>query len=188
MAAVDASEEQIRAAERHCRSRGASVDLVVSEGQRLPFESARFDFAYSINVLHHMRSPDVQQATLLEIRRVLKPGGVFFLHEMNVENPLFRLYMSYLFPLLRNIDEGTELWLRPSRLPKVPGAVWLDTKLYLTFLPDFLPTALCRALAPLERALERSSLRRYSAHYMATLVAQPVRAQSQRPRARAGVP
>jgi SAM-dependent methyltransferase len=121
-------------------------------------------------VLHHVTTPLEQERLLREVLRVLKPSGVFFLHEMNIENPLFRVYMSYVFPLLKSIDEGTELWLLPSRLPQIPGGTWLPEVSYFTFLPEFLPFIGLRLLTPLERWLERSSvLRRYSAHYMAAL-------------------
>src|SRR5690606_6598527 len=152
-----------------CESLSAEVDLRLSDGKGLPFEDGTFDFAYSINVLHHVTTPEAQMATLRELVRVLKPGGVFFLHEMNIENPVFRLYMSYLFPLLKSIDEGTELWIRPTRLPPVPHARWSSERTFFTFLPDFLPGVVLRWLAPLERWLERSRWQRYSAHYMVAL-------------------
>ena len=40
---------------------------------------------------------------------------------------------------------------------------------YFTFLPDFVPRPIVRAFSPVERALESSPLRAYSAHYMAVL-------------------
>lgn len=169
MTGIDTSEGQIRHARRHCESLGAQVDLHLGDGKGLPFPDATFDFAYSINVLHHVTTPEAQVATLQELVRVLKPGGAFFLHEMNIENPVFRLYMSYLFPLLKSIDEGTELWIRPTHLPSVPGAEWAVERTYFTFLPDFLPGGLLRRLAPLEQWLERSRWQHYSAHYMVVL-------------------
>jgi hypothetical protein len=94
---------------------------------------------------------------------------VFFLHEINTLNPLFRLYMGYVFPLLRSIDEGNEVWVRPTRLPTIAHATW-DTAIdYFTFLPDFFPKWLLHRVAPLERALETSRLRSWSAHYVAML-------------------
>jgi hypothetical protein len=88
---------------------------------------------------------------------------------MNVENPIFRVYMSYIFPLLKSIDEGTELWLLPSRLPEIDGGAWQPERVYFTFLPEFLPSLGHRMFEPLERWMERSGLRRYAAHYMAAL-------------------
>ena len=44
---------------------------------------------------------------------------------------------------------------------------------YFTFLPDFVPAFIVRALAPVERALESSAFRGYSAHYVAVLLNTP---------------
>ena len=169
MAGIDVSSGQIAQAQQHCRTQGVDVQLAVYDGATIPYPSGSLDFVYSINVLHHVIEPGTQRRLLAEVLRVLKPGGCFFLHEMNVENPVFRAYMSYLFPLIKNIDEGTELWLRPTRLPTLRGGVWQRDIAYFTFLPEFLPLFVQHALEPLERVLERSSLRKYSAHYMAAL-------------------
>ncbi len=101
---------------------------------------------------------------------MLRPGGVFFLHEINTDNPLFRVYMGYLFPLLCDIDEGTEWWIRPSALPAIAGADWAPDADFFTFLPDFTPPKLLHALSGFEAFLERSRLRRWSAHYVARLI------------------
>ena len=45
----------------------------------------------------------------------------------------------------------------------------VDHVRYFTFLPEFLPGPLVRLLAPIERLLEASPLRVYSAHYLAVL-------------------
>jgi len=169
----DSSPEQVAEARRHAASRGASVLLEVADAARLPYASASFDFAYSINVLHHIEAPAARDGALAEITRVLKPGGVFFLHEINTENPAFRTYMGYLFPLLCDIDEGTERWIRPTALPPVPGARWLPEVDFFTFLPDFTPRPVLRALRGVEAWLEASRLRHWSAHYMACLVREP---------------
>ncbi len=136
---------------------------------KLPFDDHTFDFVYAINVLHHIMDHEAQLQVLSEIVRVLKPGGVFFLQEVNTLNPLFRFYLGYVFPLVCGIDEGNERWIRPDRLPAVPGAHWVQDKLYFTFLPDFIPELLLRSLSGLERYLEKSRLRKGSAHYVARL-------------------
>lgn len=170
MTAFDQSADQIAGARRHAAARGARVDFSVLEAARLPYPDASFDFVYSINVLHHIGSAEARAAAFREIARVLKPGGVFFLHEINTENPLFRLYMGYLFPLLCEIDEGTERWIRPSELPEVDGAAWEREVDYFTFLPDFTPRVALQLLRPVEAWLERSPVANWSAHFTARLV------------------
>ena len=42
-----------------------------------------------------------------EMARVLKPGGFLVVQETNTNNPLFRFYMGYVFPILSRIDDVT---------------------------------------------------------------------------------
>ncbi len=42
------------------------------DGERIPFEDARFDLVYSTQVLEHVRRPE---ALVAEVARVLRPGG-----------------------------------------------------------------------------------------------------------------
>jgi 2-polyprenyl-3-methyl-5-hydroxy-6-metoxy-1,4-benzoquinol methylase len=169
MTGADLSQGQIAQARAYADAQGVDIELTAYDGENIPFADSTFDFVYCINVLHHVIVPHQQTRLVAEVMRVLKPGGQFFLHEINVENPIFRVYMSYIFPLIKSIDEGTELWLLPKQLPNVPGGAWLPKVVYFTFLPEFIPFTALRLLAPLERFLEHSRFRRYAAHYMAIM-------------------
>lgn len=167
---VDGTDYSIGQLRRAAAAPAGVGRVVQADAQALPFGDATYDFVYSINAIHHLLSAEAQQRSLQEIVRILRPGGLFLLHEINTRNPLFRWYMGYVFPLLKRIDEGTERWILPTALPDVPGARWRagETQ-YFTFLPDSIPRALLPPLAPLERVLERSLLRPLSAHYQACL-------------------
>lgn len=169
MSGCDLSAGQVAHAREYAEAHGADLDLGVGSATELPYPDDTFDFAYSINVFHHVGDPATQREAFSEVTRVLKPGGVFFLQEMNVRNLLFRFYMGYVFPVIRDIDEGTESWIQPNSLPAVPGAEWNPDVHYFTFLPDFIPPSLMRHFEGLERRLERSRLRHMSAHYVAAL-------------------
>lgn len=170
MAGVDLSQGQIDNARRHAAKLGVEPELAVATAAKIPFDDDSFDFVYSINVLHHILDDADRQRTFAEIIRVLRPGGSFFLHEMNTTNPLFRLYMSYVFPLINSIDEGIERWIMPRELPPVEGGRWSADVEYFTFVPDFIPEIVLRWTEAIERGLESSSWTRpYSAHYMAQL-------------------
>ena len=162
--------DDYHAAQRYASGAGASIQILAADARALPYPDASFDFAYGVNVLHHMTDVAVRRLALDEIVRVLRPGGSFFLHEINTKNPLFALYMGYLFPLIREIDDGTEAWIKPYALPVVGGATWDEDLSYLTFLPDFTPRPLVEWLSGFERSLERSRFRSWSAHYVARLV------------------
>lgn len=53
---------------------GAKPDFLW-DGIRMPFENESFDIVISTEVLEHVPDPD---AYLTEVKRVLKPGGIFF--------------------------------------------------------------------------------------------------------------
>ena len=162
---IDMSSGQVRLARRAVADPDRiSIGSVLS----IPAADEAFDFIYIINVLHHLDSVAAQRRAFDEMLRVLEPGGLIFVHEINTTNVLFRFYMGYVFPSLNCIDEGVERWLRPDRLAQYTSAPVVDVR-YFTFLPDFVPAAVVRLLRPIERLLETSSLKVYSAHYMAVL-------------------
>jgi 2-polyprenyl-3-methyl-5-hydroxy-6-metoxy-1,4-benzoquinol methylase/uncharacterized membrane protein YbhN (UPF0104 family) len=162
---IDMSAGQVRLANRHVGENG-----IVTVGSALEIHEPdqSFDFVYTINVVHHLPSVEDQRRAFKELLRVLKPGGFIFLHEINTRNVLFRFYMGYVFPSLNCIDEGVERWILPARLAQYTDAPIVDVR-YFTFLPDFIPQAIVRVLRPVERLLEASPWRVYSAHYMAVL-------------------
>src|SRR5262249_8500426 len=162
---IDASSGQVKLAMRNVGKAGV---VRVGSVLEIPAANESYDFAYVINVLHHLGSPEDQQRAFTELFRVLKPSGLLFVHEINTRNMLFRFYMGYVFPSLNCIDEGVERWLRADRMARYTAAPVVDVR-YFTFLPDFVPQILVRLLRPLEQLLERSSLKVFSAHYMAVL-------------------
>ncbi|HYM24267.1 MAG TPA: methyltransferase domain-containing protein [Vicinamibacterales bacterium] len=163
VAGIDSSAAQIARARDHVPDPGA---FKAGSMLNIPAAAGEYDFVYTINVLHHLASVEEQRAAFAEMLRVLHPGGLLFVHEINTTNVLFRFYMGYIFPSLNCIDEGVERWLLPRTMDIYTGAPMVDVR-YFTFLPDFMPAAVVRMLAPIERRLERSALNVYSAHYMA---------------------
>ncbi len=170
MHGIDQSKQQVKLACKYAEEQNITAQFVQTDAENLPFEDDFFDFVYAINSLHHITDYHIQLQVFSQIVRVLKPGGVFFLQEVNTLNPLFRFYMGYVFPLIRNIDEGNERWIRPDRLPDIPGAYWAKENVYFTFLPDFLPASLLGPLSKFEKSLEKSCLKKGSAHYIAKLI------------------
>jgi ubiquinone/menaquinone biosynthesis C-methylase UbiE/uncharacterized membrane protein YbhN (UPF0104 family) len=162
---IDGSAGQVQLARRNV----GTPDLIsVGSALDIPAADSTYDFIYTINVVHHLPSVNHQRAAFAELMRVLKPGGLLFLHEINTRNVLFRFYMGYVFPTVNCIDEGVERWLLPDRLAQYTDVPVVDIR-YFTFLPEFLPQALVRLFHPLEGRLEASFLGPYAAHYMAVL-------------------
>jgi SAM-dependent methyltransferase len=159
---IDAAPDLVR------RVGGKKPPAAAATALALPFPDGAFDFVYTIGVLHHVGGPDAQRRAVDEVRRVLRRGGRLVVQETNPRNPLFRLYMGYVFPILSSIDEGTETWIWPDWWAQRAGFEVVRVR-YFTFLPDFLPRGLTRLLLALERRLERSALRGWSVHYAAEL-------------------
>jgi ubiquinone/menaquinone biosynthesis C-methylase UbiE len=67
--AVDSDEEMAAKARAHAP---ANVEVVVADGERLPFVDFAFDLAANVRTLHHTRRPEVLVA---ELARVTRPGG-----------------------------------------------------------------------------------------------------------------
>jgi ubiquinone/menaquinone biosynthesis C-methylase UbiE len=55
----------------------SNVTVIRGDATAMPFEDARFSGAVSFTMLHHVPSPDLQNRLLREVRRVLRPGGMF---------------------------------------------------------------------------------------------------------------
>lgn len=56
---------------------GTNVEVVEGDATTMPFPNDRFTGAVSFTMLHHVPSPELQDKLLREVRRVLRPGGVF---------------------------------------------------------------------------------------------------------------
>jgi SAM-dependent methyltransferase/uncharacterized membrane protein YbhN (UPF0104 family) len=147
----------------------SGVTVAAGDVLNLPFRDASLDFVYMVGVLHHVPGVKLQKDACREVLRVLKPNsGVFIVHETNPRNPLFRFYMSYVFPMLKSIDEGTEWWIEPERWEGGETSQLVKLE-YFTFVPDFVPRWLMQPLLALQKWLETSRWRCYSVHYMAVL-------------------
>ncbi len=72
--AYDASPRVMR------RIAGRACRPLRGDGRRSPFADATFDAAWALFVLHHV-TPAEQRVMLDEVRRILRPGGVFVLAE-----------------------------------------------------------------------------------------------------------
>ncbi|HEX2544593.1 MAG TPA: class I SAM-dependent methyltransferase [Ramlibacter sp.] len=99
VAGVDVSRSSLSEARARLGHHGGSdVQLVLSKpGETvLPFENASFDYVHSSGVLHHV--PDLQ-ASLAEIRRVLRPTGRARVMVYNYDSLWTHLYVPYTMQL-----------------------------------------------------------------------------------------
>lgn len=63
-------------------SKIGAENVVQGDASTLPFEAGTFTGAIAVLVFHHLRSMEAQDRAFAEIYRVLKPGGVFVVFEI----------------------------------------------------------------------------------------------------------
>ncbi len=83
---TDVSEKSI---EEAMAKKVSSATFKPYDGTTLPFEDGSLDVTFTSMVFHHI-SFDRHDALLAEIKRVLKPGGRFYIFEHNPLNPVTR--------------------------------------------------------------------------------------------------
>jgi SAM-dependent methyltransferase len=89
--AVDASPTMLETAMQRLNGSSSRWWFVRTDAFVLPFRSESFDAVYSLRFLRHFQPPD-RQRLYAEIRRVLRPGGLFMVDAINREVSLpFRL-------------------------------------------------------------------------------------------------
>lgn len=113
---VDQSWACIQAAQAHAQQQGWTIAYRAGAAEQLPYADDRFDVVVCVDVLEHVR--DVGQ-TLREVRRVLKPNGLFCFDTVN-RTLRSRLVMIWLLEnLLREIPRGLHDWrqfIQPQEL------------------------------------------------------------------------
>jgi SAM-dependent methyltransferase len=105
--ACDLALATVRGAAR----RPESVAAAVADVRKLPFAAAAFDTVFSDSTLDHFESEAGIRDSLLELHRVLRPGGTLLLTMDNPVNPIV---------WFRNLWPG--LWMRLGIVPYAVGA------------------------------------------------------------------
>ena len=80
------TEAMLRQAQRNVAAAGARVQLALGRGEQLPFADATFD---AVTFTYLLRYVDDPAATIKELTRVVKPGGVVANLEFNVPTSRF---------------------------------------------------------------------------------------------------
>lgn len=132
-------------------ARGAGgIEVHVREApDTLPFGDASFDFATAVCVYYHVKETD-RRPLMREIRRVLRPSGIFCMIEHNPFNPAAQLIVKRC-----PVDRDARLLTpRSARLyAKLEGLRHLETQYFL-----YLPETPYDRVAALERILRRLPL------------------------------
>jgi ubiquinone/menaquinone biosynthesis C-methylase UbiE len=59
------------------RLKGSNVQVIEGDATKMPFGDAEFSGAVSFTMLHHVPSRELQNKVLVEVLRILQPGGFF---------------------------------------------------------------------------------------------------------------
>jgi demethylmenaquinone methyltransferase/2-methoxy-6-polyprenyl-1,4-benzoquinol methylase len=115
---VDLTEEMLRRGRDRVAARGATdrVRLVAGQAERLPFPDQAFDALTFTYLLRYVADP---AATLAELARVVRPGGVvasleFAVPPAPVWLPAWRLYTRVVLPSAGFLTGGRE-WAHVGR-------------------------------------------------------------------------
>ena len=64
------------------RTVNSNVRSIQGDASTLPFASESFSSAIAVLMIHHLKTPELQDRAFGEIHRVLRPGGVFIAFEI----------------------------------------------------------------------------------------------------------
>jgi len=78
---IDPSPEMVKVARQKAAKRTSKVQFQVEAAEKLSFPAGTFDAVISSFVLHHLPE-NLQNDAFRELKRVLKPGGLFFAIDM----------------------------------------------------------------------------------------------------------
>ena len=115
---IDLTEEMLRTGRERVTRRdlGSRVGLTCGRAEQLPFPDATFDALTFTYLLRYVADP---AATVRELARVVRPGGVvssleFFVPSPPVWLPAWRLYTRVVLPAAGFVGGGRE-WARVGR-------------------------------------------------------------------------
>lgn len=97
LAALDLTAEHVVAARRRMRGALPPCEVVRGDVRRLPYPSASFDAVWCANTVQYLTDADLRVA-LAEMRRVLRPGGLLAVKEIDVSVVTARPGDPFMFP------------------------------------------------------------------------------------------
>ena len=162
---IDPSAAAIAAARRHAQANDLGIDYRVAGGENLPFADGVFDIVVCVDVLEHVE--DLKRV-LFEVRRVLRPNGMFLFDTINRTRMASFLLVTIGENVIRLLPRGTHdpaLFIAPDELARELEATGFDVGRFVGMGPcgldrrfDFvfglLPTT---AIQYLGQATRRSS-------------------------------
>ncbi len=91
---IDADQSILDFARKKAEKQGVMIPFRQCFLQKLPFSDRTFDVVYSSFVFHHLTSQDKRKA-LIEIKRVLKKNGIFYLIDIGRPSNFFNAFFPF---------------------------------------------------------------------------------------------
>ena len=113
---VDPASALLDVARAHARESDLAIDYCVGTGESIPAQDSEFDIVVCVDVLEHVADLD---KVLIEVRRVLKPGGLFLYDTINKNTFSFLWMIVALEWISGRIPRGTHDWrkfIKPETL------------------------------------------------------------------------
>ena len=88
---IDVSARMIELAAKYAEKYQFDAMLKQADARKIPYPDEFFDFAIAVASYHHIKGRDERLKALLELKRVLKPGGEAFITVWNKWQPKFWL-------------------------------------------------------------------------------------------------
>ena len=113
---IDPAAAAIDAARAHAAGTGRAIQYDVGVGEALPYDDGAFDAVVCVDVLEHVQSlPQV----LAEVRRVLRPGGMFLFDTINRNIAARFVTITMAEDVLGLLPKGTHdpaMFIKPAEL------------------------------------------------------------------------
>ncbi len=145
MTGVDLAYSMLRVMQRR-----GGVAVQGSSGV-LPFPDESFDVVYCVAMLHHVAEPLAVRATVREMARVTRRGGVTVYWDHNPYNPYWPIIMARVPQ-----DTGEERLIPAREITAALSDLPVSITAYQTgFIPDFIPPQMLGVFGKLEQMIER---------------------------------
>lgn len=109
---LDPDAKALARARRKSKQTGVDIQFDQGFSESLPYGDATFDYLFSSMMFHHLQLKD-KEKTMREVRRVLKPGGLFAMVDFTEpESAIGRVLTAFFHPeILKDNSEDRILTL-----------------------------------------------------------------------------
>lgn len=104
---IDASPEMIDKARKNAQRTGLDAVFEIGLIEKIPYPAGSFDVVINRLMIHHLPD-DLKRQGLVEILRVLRPGGSLFITDFKARSNTFLGHLALAFPRHRMLQ--TEEW------------------------------------------------------------------------------